>query len=119
MWTVSPYAGSGLASLCSLADCSCLLAPGVHRLFASYTFPSFAPASVMSAPVLQAGSSTSLCLILCRDELHEILKEEKLVGATLLILANKQDLHGALPAAKIKEVDSPQSSSVHPALSAS
>ena len=43
-------------------------------------------------------------LEICRDELHGLLKEEKLVGATLLILANKQDLQGALPATKIKQV---------------
>ena len=43
-------------------------------------------------------------LEICRDELHGLLKEEKLVGATLLILANKQDLQGALSAAEIKEV---------------
>ena len=43
-------------------------------------------------------------LEICRDELHRLLKEEKLVGATLLILANKQDLQGALPATEIKQV---------------
>ena len=43
-------------------------------------------------------------LEICRDELHGLLKEEKLVGATLLILANKQDLQGALPASEIKKV---------------
>ena len=41
------------------------------------------------------------------------------MGATLLILANKQDLHGALPATQIKEVDSTQSFTMYPALSAS
>lgn len=49
---------------------------------------------------------------ICRDELHGLLKEEKLVGATLLILANKQDLNGALPAAKIKQVSSMPMSSL-------
>ena len=32
----------------------------------------------------------------CKEELHALLSEEKLVGATLLILANKQDIPGAL-----------------------
>lgn len=43
-------------------------------------------------------------LHMCRAELHQLLKEEKLAGATLLILANKQDLPGALTAAEIKKV---------------
>eukprot|EP00635_Sarcinochrysidales_sp_CCMP3193_P010345 CAMPEP_0118904592 /NCGR_PEP_ID=MMETSP1166-20130328/8993_1 /TAXON_ID=1104430 /ORGANISM="Chrysoreinhardia sp, Strain CCMP3193" /LENGTH=184 /DNA_ID=CAMNT_0006843849 /DNA_START=77 /DNA_END=631 /DNA_ORIENTATION=- len=33
---------------------------------------------------------------LCRDELHTLLKEEQLQGASLLIFANKQDLPGAV-----------------------
>ncbi|AQK58734.1 hypothetical protein ZEAMMB73_Zm00001d053092 [Zea mays] len=32
----------------------------------------------------------------CRAELHNLLKEERLVGASLLIFANKQDMQGAL-----------------------
>ena len=64
--------------------------------------------AVRTEPLLQAGVRILTMLTLCRDELHGLLKEEKLVGATLLILANKQDLHGALPAAQIKEVDSTQ-----------
>ncbi len=42
-------------------------------------------------------------LQLCAAELQRLLAEEKLAGATLLILANKQDLPGALPAARIKQ----------------
>eukprot|EP00193_Tetraselmis_chui_P013305 CAMPEP_0177785296 /NCGR_PEP_ID=MMETSP0491_2-20121128/20223_1 /TAXON_ID=63592 /ORGANISM="Tetraselmis chuii, Strain PLY429" /LENGTH=184 /DNA_ID=CAMNT_0019306249 /DNA_START=197 /DNA_END=751 /DNA_ORIENTATION=- len=42
----------------------------------------------------------------CRQELHNLLKEEKLAGATLLIFANKQDLPDALSAEEIeKELD--------------
>lgn len=41
----------------------------------------------------------------CREELHILLEEERLAGATLLILANKQDLPGALSAHEISEVD--------------
>eukprot|EP00873_Tetraselmis_striata_P037504 jgi/Tetstr1/457768/TSEL_044313.t1 len=42
----------------------------------------------------------------CRQELHNLLKEEKLAGATLLIFSNKQDLPGALSAEEIeKELD--------------
>nr|BAN21065.1 ADP-ribosylation factor, arf [Riptortus pedestris] len=40
----------------------------------------------------------------CRKELHELLKEERLVGASLLLLANKQDLPGALSLEQIKDV---------------
>jgi small GTP-binding protein len=43
-------------------------------------------------------------LRICKAELHQLLQEEKLAGATLLILANKQDLPGALSAADIKKV---------------
>ncbi|XP_026461451.1 ADP-ribosylation factor-like protein 2 [Ctenocephalides felis] len=39
----------------------------------------------------------------CREELHILLEEERLAGATLLILANKQDLPGALSAHEISE----------------
>lgn len=40
----------------------------------------------------------------CRDELRVLLQEERLAGATLLVLANKQDLPGALSAQEIKDV---------------
>ena len=39
----------------------------------------------------------------CRAELHGLLREEKLAGASLLILANKQDLPGALTGAQIEQ----------------
>eukprot|EP00750_Incisomonas_marina_P015408 INCI1823.2.p2 GENE.INCI1823.2~~INCI1823.2.p2 ORF type:complete len:187 (+),score=38.46 INCI1823.2:208-768(+) len=39
----------------------------------------------------------------CRAELHSLLGQEKLAGATLLIFANKQDLAGALTPAQISE----------------
>lgn len=32
----------------------------------------------------------------CKDELDQVLKEEKLAGVTLLIFANKQDIQGSL-----------------------
>jgi ADP-ribosylation factor-like protein 2 len=40
----------------------------------------------------------------CRDELRILLEEERLAGATLLVLANKQDLPGAISAQEIKDV---------------
>uniref|UniRef100_A0A7S3LJR0 ADP-ribosylation factor-like protein 2 n=1 Tax=Aplanochytrium stocchinoi TaxID=215587 RepID=A0A7S3LJR0_9STRA len=40
----------------------------------------------------------------CRDELHKLLKQEKLAGASLLIFANKQDLVGALTCEQIAQV---------------
>mmetsp|Transcript_51698 Transcript_51698/g.160402 ORF Transcript_51698/g.160402 Transcript_51698/m.160402 type:complete len:183 (+) Transcript_51698:84-632(+) len=38
-----------------------------------------------------------------RDELQKMLAEEEMQGAALLVLANKQDLPGALPAAELVE----------------
>ena len=43
------------------------------------------------------------CMQDCRAELHGLLKEEKLAGASLLILANKQDVPGALSAQQIEQ----------------
>ncbi|KAE9466976.1 hypothetical protein C3L33_01113, partial [Rhododendron williamsianum] len=40
----------------------------------------------------------------CKFELHNLLKEERLSGASLLILANKQDIHGALSPHEIAKV---------------
>jgi ADP-ribosylation factor-like protein 2 len=37
----------------------------------------------------------------CKEEMHKLLQEDRLEGATLLIFANKQDLPGAMP---LKEV---------------
>lgn len=34
----------------------------------------------------------------CKEELHKLLQEERLLGASLLIFANKQDLPGAMSA---------------------
>jgi ADP-ribosylation factor-like protein 2 len=39
----------------------------------------------------------------CRDELFGLLSQEKLAGASLLILANKQDLDGALSVEEMAE----------------
>ncbi|SGY12409.1 BQ5605_C011g06499 [Microbotryum silenes-dioicae] len=39
----------------------------------------------------------------CRDELHELLREERLAGASLLVLANKQDISGALTSEEIAD----------------
>lgn len=40
----------------------------------------------------------------CRKELHSLLQEERLFGATLLILANKQDIPAALSLQAIEQV---------------
>lgn len=40
----------------------------------------------------------------CRDHLKDILKQEKLAGASLLIFANKQDLGGALTFEQISDI---------------
>ncbi|KAF9317565.1 ADP-ribosylation factor-like protein 2 [Podila horticola] len=39
----------------------------------------------------------------CKTELHELLQEERLSGASLLVFANKQDLPGALTDVQIRE----------------
>ena len=39
----------------------------------------------------------------CRAELHALLKEERLVGATLLIFANKQDVPSALSVEELEK----------------
>lgn len=39
----------------------------------------------------------------CHDELHALLSQEKLAGASVLIFANKQDLDGALSCEEIAE----------------
>lgn len=48
-------------------------------------------------------SADVLRLADCRAELEGLLQEERLAGATLLVLANKQDLAGALSTASIAE----------------
>lgn len=40
----------------------------------------------------------------CKKELHSLLQEERLFGATLLILANKQDIPAALSLQEIEQV---------------
>jgi ADP-ribosylation factor-like protein 2 len=40
----------------------------------------------------------------CKKELHSLLQEERLCGATLLILANKQDIPNALALAELEQV---------------
>ncbi|RUP09771.1 P-loop containing nucleoside triphosphate hydrolase protein [Jimgerdemannia flammicorona] len=40
----------------------------------------------------------------CRQELHSLLQEERLAGATLLVFANKQDLPGAVSDVQLRKV---------------
>uniref|UniRef100_A0A0K8TSA1 ADP-ribosylation factor-like protein 2 n=1 Tax=Tabanus bromius TaxID=304241 RepID=A0A0K8TSA1_TABBR len=49
-------------------------------------------------------SADRMRLDACREELRTLLQEERLAGATLLVLANKQDLPGALTAQQIKDI---------------
>ncbi|KAG6853717.1 ADP-ribosylation factor-like protein 2 [Blastosporella zonata] len=39
----------------------------------------------------------------CKQELHALLTEDRLAGASLLVFANKQDLQGSLSAAEIQQ----------------
>jgi len=48
-------------------------------------------------------SADSRRLVDCRQELHALLQEERLAGASLLVYANKQDLGGSLPKDEIAE----------------
>jgi len=38
----------------------------------------------------------------CKEELHSLLQEDRLAGASLLVFANKQDIRGALTDAEIR-----------------
>ncbi|GAA5869973.1 hypothetical protein JCM1840_007688, partial [Sporobolomyces johnsonii] len=50
----------------------------------------------------------------CRRELHELLKEERLVGASLLVFANKQDITNSMTVDEISAaLDLPLISSSH------
>ena len=40
----------------------------------------------------------------CREELHGLLQEERLSGATLLVFANKTDVKGCMDESEIQEV---------------
>ena len=37
----------------------------------------------------------------CRSELHDLLKEERLMGSSLLVFANKQDLEGCMSVSEV------------------
>jgi ADP-ribosylation factor-like protein 2 len=49
-------------------------------------------------------SSDKIRLEMCRDELLSLLSQEKLVGASLLIFANKQDIHDAYTSEDIADI---------------
>lgn len=49
-------------------------------------------------------SSDKLRLQDCKEELHNLLKQDKLAGSTLLVLCNKQDIEGALTPNQIRDV---------------
>uniref|UniRef100_A0A1B6MKD2 ADP-ribosylation factor-like protein 2 n=1 Tax=Graphocephala atropunctata TaxID=36148 RepID=A0A1B6MKD2_9HEMI len=49
----------------------------------------------------------------CKAELHSLLKEERLMGASLLVFANKQDLPGSLTSQQIKEITELDSIKTH------
>jgi ADP-ribosylation factor-like protein 2 len=49
-------------------------------------------------------SSDLYRLELCRDELAQLLSQERLAGASVLVYANKQDVDGALSVEKISQI---------------
>lgn len=60
--------------------------------------------NVAEGLVYSAGRAKASARCACAQELHKLLLEERLAGATLLILANKQDIPGALSASDIQKV---------------
>ncbi|KAG5351998.1 ADP-ribosylation factor-like protein 2 [Termitomyces sp. T112] len=48
-------------------------------------------------------SSDRMRMADCKNELHSLLTEDRLAGASLLVFANKQDLQGSLSAAEIQQ----------------
>lgn len=48
-------------------------------------------------------SSDKSRLEICKNELHELLKQEKLIGSTLLIFYNKSDIEGSMSLEDITE----------------
>ena len=48
-------------------------------------------------------SSDKTRLTLCKEELHELLKQEKLIGSTLLVFYNKSDIEGSMSLEEIKD----------------
>ena len=62
----------------------------------------------MVTHVAQAVDSADLARLEdCKAELHSLLGEERLFGATLLIFANKQDIPSALPVPELEQVRAP------------
>ncbi|TDL29016.1 ARF/SAR superfamily [Rickenella mellea] len=39
----------------------------------------------------------------CKEELHKLLQEDRLTGASLLVFANKQDINGSMTDAEIRD----------------
>ncbi|KAI5996359.1 ADP-ribosylation factor family-domain-containing protein [Pisolithus albus] len=40
----------------------------------------------------------------CKEELHNLLQEDRLTGASLLVFANKQDIHGSMTDKEIQDL---------------
>jgi len=58
-------------------------------------------------------SSDRLRMDDCRKELHALLQEDRLAGASLLVFANKQDLAGSLSVQEIRDTLSLDSLTTH------
>ena len=56
------------------------------------------------AVVWVVDSSDALRMKQCRDEMWGLLAEERLIGASLLIFANKQDVEGCLSMEEIRDI---------------
>lgn len=49
----------------------------------------------------------------CRNELHKLLKEEQMIGASLLVMANKQDIPSCLTKSEIYDILNLESMKTH------
>jgi len=58
-------------------------------------------------------SSDRLRMEDCKVELHRLLQEDRLAGASLLVFANKQDLSGAMSEVEIRDALSLMSLTTH------
>ncbi|TKA57798.1 ADP-ribosylation factor-like protein 2 [Rhodotorula sp. CCFEE 5036] len=66
------------------------------------------------AVVWVVDSSDRARMVDCKRELHGLLQEERLMGASLLVFANKQDIRGAMSSEEIEQaLDLPTLSSSH------
>ncbi|KAL1129702.1 hypothetical protein AAG570_012646 [Ranatra chinensis] len=98
--TISPTLGFNIKSLFYKGFNLNLWDVGGQRSLRSYWKNYF---ECTDGVVWVVDSGDKLRLTDCCQELHNLLSEERLMGASLLVLANKQDLPGALTLSEIRD----------------